>query len=229
MTPQAHSPGRERSQRYSRRARRDAATGRHAPAGDWLRRSPKLVWSIWAASGAQARQRLRKGHFLVLFVARDKKYIRHIPAGNWLRQPLTRAVWSTNIPAPAGAMALIGAAAVDVSAMPEVSLSLIVLFVWRQKEPKSAFGVTSAARTADGAALSRAATVPLTPFPARGLFLGRQSRFARMTQGPVICAGAGKRFRLIPKPKSPWDPPQAGRRRVAAPEPGNSLARASMK
>ena len=38
-----------------------------------------------------------------------------------------------------------------------------------------------------------------------------------MTQGPVICAGAGKRFRLIPKPKNPWDPPQAGCRRVAAP------------
>ena len=154
---------------------------------------------------------------------------RQAPAGDWLRQAVTRAVWSANVPALAGAMAPTRTAAVDIGAMPDVSPSLVVLFVWRQKEPKSAFGVTSAARTADGAALSRAATVPLTPFPARGLFLGRQSRFARMTQGPVICAGAGKRFRLIPKPKSPWDPPQAGRRRVAAPEPGNSLARASMK
>ena len=74
LTPQAPIASRERSQRYSRRARRDAATGRHAPAGDWLRRSPKSVWSIWAARGAQARQRLHQGHFLVLFVARDKKY-----------------------------------------------------------------------------------------------------------------------------------------------------------
>ena len=73
LTPQAQAFSREGSQRYSRRARRDAATGRQAPAGDWLRRSPKSVSSIWAARGVQARQGLHQGHFLVLFVARDKK------------------------------------------------------------------------------------------------------------------------------------------------------------
>ena len=59
----------------------------------------------------------------------------------------------------------------------------------QQKVPKNALDVTVAARTAGGAALSRAATVPLTPFPAKGLCLGRQSRFARMTQDPVGHAG----------------------------------------
>ena len=90
LTPQARLFSCELIQRYSRRARRDAATGRHAPAGDGLRRSPESVWSIWAAQGAQARQRLRKGHFWVLFVARDKKYSRQrrpAPA----RAPLTSA------------------------------------------------------------------------------------------------------------------------------------------
>ena len=66
---------------------------------------------------------------MVLFVARDKKYIRHAPAGDWLRQAVTRAVWSANVPALAGAMAPTRTAAVDIGAMPDVSPSLVVLFV----------------------------------------------------------------------------------------------------
>ena len=145
-----------------------------------------------------ARQRLHEGHFLVLFVARDKKYIRHAPAGDWLRQPLTWCVGYKHSCARRRNKQKRASAAYT-SALPNVSSSLDVLFVWRQKEPKSAFGVTSAARTADGAALSRAATVPLTPFPAKGLFLGRQSRFARMTQDPVACAGAKNIARQMSK------------------------------
>ncbi len=58
----------------------------------------------------------------------------------------------------------------------------------RQKVPKNAQNVTNAARTA-ASALSRAATAALNPFPAKGWCLGRQARFARMTQGPVGRAG----------------------------------------
>ena len=77
----------------------------------------------------------------------------------------------------------------------------------QQKEPKNALDVTVAARTADGAALSRAATVPLNQFTAEETCLGRQSRFARMTQGPGF----------------------AGTRGVARIEPADSFRRASMK
>ena len=59
----------------------------------------------------------------------------------------------------------------------------------QQKVPKNALHVTFAARTAGGAALSRAAPLPLNQFTAKDLCLGRQSRFARMTQDPVACAG----------------------------------------
>ena len=81
----------------------------------------------------------------------------------------------------------------------------------QQKVPKNALHVTFAARTAGGAALSRAATVPLTPFPAKGLCLGRQSRFARMTQDPVIRTGAGNTLKLMQAAQDPWDPAQLGR------------------
>ena len=91
-----------------------------------------------------ARQRLHEGHFLVLFVARDKKYIRHAPAGDWLRQPLTWCVGYKHSCAHRRNKQKRASAAYT-SAMPNVSLSLDVLFVWRQKEPKSAFGVTFAA------------------------------------------------------------------------------------
>ena len=74
------------------------------------------------------------------------------------------------------------------------------------KVPKNALRVTFAARTTRSV-LSRAASLPLTPFPARGMCPGRQSRFARMTQGPGF----------------------AGTRGVARIEPGNLFARASMK
>ena len=148
-----------------------------------------------------ARQRLHEGHFLVLFVARDKKYIRHAPAGDWLRQPLTWCVGYKHSCARRRNKQKRASAAYT-SALPNVSSSLDVLFVWRQKEPKSAFGVTFAALALRAADVSgcrrqltcrgvatRAATVPLTPFPAKGLCLGRQSRFARMTQDPVGHAG----------------------------------------
>ena len=179
---------------------------------------------------------------MVLFVARDKKYnqrradVRHradINSNYSLSRPLRlrtqECLCSTRPVSKVG-----GANYLPVCAG-------CTFCHEQQKVPKNALCVTFAAlafRATDvsgrrrqfacrGVA-TRAATVPLTPFPAGGMCLGRQSRFARMTQGPVIRVGAGKRFRLIPTPKSPWDLPQVGRRRVAAPEPGNSLARASI-
>ena len=51
-----------------------------------------------------------------------------------------------------------------------------------------------------------------SPTQISGAFaVGKQSRFARMTQDPVIRTGAGNTLKLMPAAQDPWDPAQLGR------------------
>ena len=51
-----------------------------------------------------------------------------------------------------------------------------------------------------------------SPTQISGAFaVGKQSRFARMTQDPVIRTGAGNTLKLMQAAQDPWDPAQLGR------------------